>query len=229
MGALAHLVETRGLLSDETLLCSSRQTWSGAPVAHFFEVAEAQGAAVSKNNTCGIRAHAGRPHGLSRPTPYHSVICKQLPEAASHPTVRGRCAALAGTGLCCPAKRRPALSSQGLTVANACVACKHADPQGAPTFKGTWCSGITSASHVEGPGLNPQCVHSTASVLEWRRTLKVHLHSRAHGVVVSHPLRMRKALGSIPSVSILLLVCWSGAAWLLRDIGPLGKSRGLKF
>ena len=26
--------------------------------------------------------------------------------------------------------------------------------------------------------------------------------SRAHGVVVSHPLRMRKALGSIPSVSI---------------------------
>jgi hypothetical protein len=26
--------------------------------------------------------------------------------------------------------------------------------------------------------------------------------ARAHGVVVSHPLRMRKALGSIPSVSI---------------------------
>ena len=27
----------------------------------------------------------------------------------------------------------------------------------------------------------------------------------AHGVVVSHPLSMREALGSIPSVSILLL------------------------
>ena len=27
--------------------------------------------------------------------------------------------------------------------------------------------------------------------------------SGAHGVVVSHPLRMRKALGSIPSVSML--------------------------
>ena len=27
------------------------------------------------------------------------------------------------------------------------------------------------------------------------------MHSRAHGVVVSHPLRMRKALGSNPSVS----------------------------
>ena len=27
-------------------------------------------------------------------------------------------------------------------------------------------------------------------------------HQRAHGVVVSHPLRMRKALGSNPSVSI---------------------------
>ena len=24
---------------------------------------------------------------------------------------------------------------------------------------GTWCSGITSAPHAEGPGLNPQCVH----------------------------------------------------------------------
>ena len=24
--------------------------------------------------------------------------------------------------------------------------------------RGTWCSGITSASHAEGPGFNPQCV-----------------------------------------------------------------------
>jgi hypothetical protein len=24
---------------------------------------------------------------------------------------------------------------------------------------GTWCSGITSASHAEGPGFNPLCVH----------------------------------------------------------------------
>jgi hypothetical protein len=24
--------------------------------------------------------------------------------------------------------------------------------------EGTWCSGITSASHAEGPGFNPQCV-----------------------------------------------------------------------
>ena len=27
-------------------------------------------------------------------------------------------------------------------------------------LRGTWCSGITSASHAEGPGLNPQCVHA---------------------------------------------------------------------
>ena len=26
-------------------------------------------------------------------------------------------------------------------------------------LKGTWCSGITSASHAEGPGLKSQCVH----------------------------------------------------------------------
>ena len=30
--------------------------------------------------------------------------------------------------------------------------------------KGTWCSGITSASHAEGPGLNPQCVHTTFGI-----------------------------------------------------------------
>ena len=28
------------------------------------------------------------------------------------------------------------------------------------SLKGTWCSGITSASHAEGPGFNPQCVHA---------------------------------------------------------------------
>ena len=26
-------------------------------------------------------------------------------------------------------------------------------------LKGTWCSGITSAPHAEGPGLKPQCAH----------------------------------------------------------------------
>ena len=39
--------------------------------------------------------------------------------------------------------------------------------------------------------------------------------SRAHGVVVSHPLRMRKALGSNPSVSILF---WNAP----REAGPPG-------
>ena len=31
---------------------------------------------------------------------------------------------------------------------------------------GAWCSGITSASHAEGPGLNPQCVHCAQSIEE---------------------------------------------------------------
>ena len=35
--------------------------------------------------------------------------------------------------------------------------------------------------------------------------------SRAHGVVVSHPLRMRKALGSNPSVSISQRFAWGNA------------------
>ena len=30
---------------------------------------------------------------------------------------------------------------------------------GSQIYKGTWCSGITSASHAEGPGFKSQCVH----------------------------------------------------------------------
>ena len=30
--------------------------------------------------------------------------------------------------------------------------------------KGTWCSGITSASHAEGPGFKSQCVHLSRSL-----------------------------------------------------------------
>ena len=32
-------------------------------------------------------------------------------------------------------------------------------PEHRSCLSGTWCSGITSASHAEGPGFNPQCVH----------------------------------------------------------------------
>ena len=101
-------------------------------------------------------------------------------------------------------------------------------------FKGTWCSGITSAPHAEGPGLKSQCVqinaevglvmhvsqevsvphgrhgmsiaaanalamparHASATALNMQVST---IHSRAHAVVASHPLRMRKALGSNPS------------------------------
>lgn len=53
------------------------------------------------------------------------------------------------------------------------------------------------------------------------RVRRVHWHQRhinwAHGVVVSHPLRMRKALGSIPSVSI---VCPHSVVWCAH-CGPL--------
>ena len=76
MGALAHLVETRALPSDETLLCSSRQTWSGAPVAHFFEVAEAQGAVVKPlihNPKTLIRKHQAPAHKPNPKSTYLSI------------------------------------------------------------------------------------------------------------------------------------------------------------
>ena len=77
---------------------------------------------------------------------------------------------------------------------------------------GTWCSGITSAPHAEGPGLEPHrplplgcasCLGDEQQVFTYARTsLAAGSDHGAHGVVVSHPLRMRKALGSNPSVSI---------------------------
>ena len=54
------------------------------------------------------------------------------------------------------------------------------------------------------------------------------LHSRAHGVVVSHPLRMRKALGSNPSGSSLPEFAPAGvevSSWLERTHNS-GKSGG---
>ena len=52
-----------------------------------------------------------------------------------------------------------------------------------------------SAGHRFGKVILVRSFHSTCSAC-------LQVEQRAHGVVVSHPLRMRKALGSIPSVSI---------------------------
>merc|ERR1711940_307401 len=71
---------------------------------------------------------------------------------------------------------------------------------------------ITSAPHAEGPGLEPHrplplgcasCLGDERQVFTYAKTfLAAGSDHGAHGVVVSHPLRMRKALGSNPSVSI---------------------------
>ena len=45
--------------------------------------------------------------------------------------------------------------------------------------EGTWCSGITSASHAEGPGFNPQCVHF--SQFYPLRTTRFILHPKLEG------------------------------------------------
>ena len=51
------------------------------------------------------------------------------------------------------------------------------------------------------------------------KIIEIQHHSRAHGVVVSHPLSMREALGSIPSVSRCKKLGLGGA-------GPPKRSRG---
>ena len=43
--------------------------------------------------------------------------------------------------------------------------------------QGTWCSGITSAPHAEGPGFNPQCVHILSEIVLANLTM-VHMNCR---------------------------------------------------
>ena len=49
---------------------------------------------------------------------------------------------------------------------------------------GTWCSGITSAPHAEGPGFNPQCVHIDANAAGRPR---VHFTSATPSLVCTEP------------------------------------------
>ena len=49
--------------------------------------------------------------------------------------------------------RQLVATSHLLAAADGCMLCQ--DKQSS----GTWCSGITSASHAEGPGFKSQCVH----------------------------------------------------------------------
>ena len=63
--------------------------------------------------------------------------------------------------------------------------------------------GADCASPALDKGCAMRC--STDGVLSGTSVMRAAEIQRAHGVVVSHPLRMRKALGSNPSVSIILV------------------------
>ena len=75
---------------------------------------------------------------------------------------------LRGTWFCDIILRSFCMVSVAMAAANAirCSACEVAMAMARTRITmhrkdsrmGTWCSGITSASHAEGPGFNPQCV-----------------------------------------------------------------------
>ena len=49
-----------------------------------------------------------------------------------------------------------------------------------PAAGGTWCSGITSAPHAEGPGCNPQSVHACRE-FHWSTTVSAQTYLLRHG------------------------------------------------
>jgi hypothetical protein len=67
-----------------------------------------------------------------------------------------------------------------------------------------WSKALAQGSSPRGRGFQPHSCHRVRRCFLVRRALAAKpqvCNDRAHGVVVSHPLSMREALGSIPSVS----------------------------
>ena len=59
-----------------------------------------------------------------------------------------------------------------------------------------------SGPRAQGPGLRAQGSGLKKSFFVWLILVEMFHVFKGHGVVVSHALRMRKAVGSIPSASI---------------------------
>ena len=64
--------------------------------------------------------------------------------------------------------------------------------------RGTWCSGITSASHAEGPGFKSQCVHAWWCQYSWS----------AGNTARSRWGRPGKSLSAPPYDHLILAVQW---------------------
>jgi hypothetical protein len=67
-----------------------------------------------------------------------------------------------------------------------------------------WSKALAQCASPQGRGFEPHSCHWVRRGFLLRRALVAKpqvRNDRAHGVVVSHPLSMREALGSIPSVS----------------------------
>ena len=78
---------------------------------------------------------------------------------------------------------------------------------------GTWCSGITSASHAEGPGFNPQCVQLCLCVLicfpeqslpSWcvSDTARVAVQEGLHAAASANALPSKRCAKQIPPVGL---------------------------
>ena len=66
---------------------------------------------------------------------------------------------------------------------------------------GTWCSGITPAQHVGGPGLNPQCVHGSGNHCNWHISTAASAAPAAFRLTLEHScvaLAWHSAGGSAP-------------------------------
>ena len=75
-----------------------------------------------------------------------------------------------------------------------------------------WSKALAQGASPQGRGFEPHSCHLPCALAQSAiakllfNDAWAEYTNRAHGVVVSHPLSMREALGSIPSVSILHLI-----------------------
>ena len=102
----------------------------------------------------------------------------------------------------------------------------HSHACGVQCKLGAWCSGITSASHAEGPGLNPQCVQlcvASCSIAKAGRGRRVGLSFSFSSPLLSSPLLPCSVLPS-PLLSSIPSLCFYPVLW-----SPLFFSSPLLF
>ena len=138
----------------------------GVVASHPLRMRKALGSKPSVSRSGSTRRHPGHPDGAT-PTnngtahipgaSWHTNESRQHKQV-SHPSVTRRQCLMPHSGPRLPHNSVPAQASSRSAGSTYCRCMGRRVITVRQCTKGTWCSGITSASHAKGPGFKSQCV-----------------------------------------------------------------------